>query len=131
MTAAAPSVLCVGAVLLDEGGRLLLVQRANPPAAGCWSVPGGRVEHGETLPEAVAREVAEETGLQVTIGRQLGVVEVAGGYRVHDFAATVTGGVLTPGDDALDVRWCTCDEVAALPTTPGLVLELRLMGVPV
>lgn len=128
---ASASVLCVGAVILDDDGRLLLVQRANPPSRGCWSIPGGRVEPGETLPKAAAREVAEETGLTVSIGALLGVVEIAGTYEVHDFAATVTGGVLLPGDDALAARWCDPQEVAGLPTTPGLVAELRRMGVPI
>lgn len=124
-------VRCVGAVILDADGRMLLVQRANPPSRGCWSVPGGRVEPGEALIEAAAREVAEETGLAVSIGRLLGTVQIDATYEVHDFAATVTGGALVPGDDALAARWCTPAEVAALPTTPGLVAELRRMGVPV
>lgn len=124
-------VRCVGAVIFDPAGRLLLVQRANPPSAGCWSVPGGRVEPGEGLIEATVREVAEETGLIVSIEALLGIVEIAGTYQVHDFAATVTGGVLRPGDDALDARWCGVEEVAGLPTTPGLVAELRRMGVPI
>ncbi len=124
-------IRCVGAVIFDADGRLLLVQRANPPSAGCWSVPGGRVEPGETLPAAAAREVVEETGLTVSIEALLGVVEIAGTYQVHDYAATVTGGVLTPGDDASDARWCSVADVAEMPTTPGLVTELRRMGVPV
>lgn len=124
-------VRCVGAVIFDEDGRLLLVRRVNPPSAGCWSVPGGRVERGESLPEAAAREVVEETGLTVSIEALLGVVEIAGGYEVYDYAATVTGGILKPGDDASDARWCSVDEVAALATTPGLIGDLRRMGVPV
>ena len=124
-------VLCVGAVIVDSDGCLLLVQRANAPSRGCWSIPGGRVEPGESLLAAAAREVTEETGLTVSIGPLLGVVTISGTYEVHDFAATVTGGVLTPGDDALDARWCSPETVATLPTTPGLIAELRRMGVPV
>ena len=55
--------LCVGAIAV-EGGRLLLIRRGRGPAQGRWSVPGGRLERGETLAEAVVREVAEETGLE-------------------------------------------------------------------
>ena len=121
---------CVGAVIVDQAGRLLLVQRAHPPSRGRWTVPGGRVESGETLPEATAREVAEETGLTVSVGCLLAVVDIDGTYRVHDFAATVTGGTLAPADDALDARWFSPQEVLAIPTTPGLVVELRRMGVP-
>ncbi|MGI8799897.1 MAG: NUDIX hydrolase, partial [Pseudonocardia sp.] len=62
-------VACVGAIVRDAAGRLLLVQRVNEPGAGRWSLPGGRVEPGETDQDAVVREVAEETGLQVRTTR--------------------------------------------------------------
>jgi ADP-ribose pyrophosphatase YjhB (NUDIX family) len=67
-------VPCVGALVYDDAGRILLVRRANPPAQGLWSVPGGRVEAGEDGPRAVVREVAEETGLVVVAGRLVGSV---------------------------------------------------------
>jgi len=67
---------CAGAVVRDGAGRLLLVQRGRAPSAGLWSLPGGRVEPGETAAEAAAREVTEETGLVV---------------EVHELLATVTG----------------------------------------
>jgi 8-oxo-dGTP diphosphatase len=112
----------------DDEARLLLVRRGRHPARGSWSLPGGRVEPGESPEQAAAREVAEETGLTVAIGKRLAVVDVMG-YRVHDFAATVTGGTLAPGDDASDARWCTAADIAGMTLSPGLHAELRRMGV--
>jgi len=123
-----PLVVCAGAVVRDAGGRLLLVQRGHPPGAGRWSLPGGRVENGESPAAAAAREVAEETGLTVEVGELLATVTI-GDYLVHDFAATVTGGELRAGDDASDVRWCSLADAALLPLTDNLLDELRRMGV--
>lgn len=120
-------VVCAGAVIRDDRGRLLLVLRAREPATGTWSLPGGRVEPGESLEAAAAREVQEETGLVVSVGALLETVEVMG-YVVHDFAATVIAGDLAPGDDAADARWCTPAEVADMPLSPGLYVELHRMG---
>ena len=119
---------CAGAVVRDKEGRLLLVRRGHEPALGTWSLPGGRIEPGETPEQAAAREVLEETGLEVQVGDLLQTVDIWGGYRVHDFAATVVGGELHAGDDASDVRWCTPDEVSLLELSTGLLEELRRMG---
>ncbi|HVW81812.1 MAG TPA: NUDIX domain-containing protein [Mycobacteriales bacterium] len=121
-------VLCAGAVVRDGAGRLLLIQRGQPPAAGTWTLPGGRVEPGESPAAAAAREVAEETGLTVEVGALLAVVPVLG-YLVHDFAATVVGGELTPGDDAADARWFALGDLATLELSPGLLDALAGMGV--
>lgn len=110
----------------DEAGRILLVRRGHAPSQGLWSVPGGRIEPGETAEQAAAREVREETGLDVRIGRLLATVEI-GDYVVHDFAAEVVGGRMQAGDDASDVRWCSLDDAALLPLTPGLLAELARM----
>lgn len=124
---------CVGAVVHDADGRIVLVLRAHPPAAGSWSLPGGRIEPGETATAAVIREVAEETGLRVEVSRLIGTVERDAGhdamYVIDDYECTVTGGRLRPGDDAADVRWCTPDEVRSLPTAPELVETLESWGV--
>ena len=127
-------VVAVGAVLVD-GDRVLLVRRGNPPNQGLWSVPGGRLEPGESLREGVAREVREETGLDVQVGPLVEVVERidAGdppGYHfvILDFLARPLGGELRPGDDASDVRWTRRADWASLPLTEGLtpVLEKAL-----
>lgn len=124
----------MGAIIRDGRGRLLLVQRANPPAAGTWTLPGGRVEPGEDDAAAVVREVAEETGLAADVGPLIGTVERdAGGgavYVINDYACTTAAGRSpTPGDDAADARWFSPDEVRALPTTPQLVETLESWGV--
>lgn len=125
-------VPCVGAVVTDPEGRLLLVRRAHPPGAGRWSIPGGRVEPKETEPAAVAREVREETGLEVTVGRRVGEVERGGAggvvYAITDYACTVIGGALRAGDDAADVRWIPPEELATLPLVDGLVDALASWG---
>ena len=112
-------VVGVGAIVFDDAGRLLVIRRGRAPAAGLWSVPGGKLELGETLAAAVAREVREETGLEVEVGALVAVIERPP-YVILDYRARVIGGVLGAGDDASDARWVTDDELAALATTPGL-----------
>ncbi|PZS04503.1 MAG: hypothetical protein DLM59_01880 [Pseudonocardiales bacterium] len=122
----------VGAVVVDRD-RLLLVNRARPPSAGSWSIPGGHVEAGEDDRVAVAREVLEETGLRVKVGELVGSVELAGRepgevYDNSDYACDVVGGELTAGDDAADVGWFDVDALATLPTTPDLAALLSEWG---
>ena len=113
---------CAGAVVRDEAGRLLIVRRGREPGAGLWSLPGGRIEPGETPQAAAAREVREETGLEVEVGAVLITALVGdGAFRVQDFAAVVVGGQLRAGDDADDARWADDEELSALPLTPGLL----------
>lgn len=121
-------IRCVGGIVHDEQRRLLLVRRRNEPGAGRWSVPGGRVEPGETDAEALVREMAEETGLTVAAGALVGRVE-RGPYVIADYRATVLGGILTAGDDASDARWCDAGELAALPLVEELLDTLAGWGV--
>jgi len=124
--------VCVGAVVVVDD-ELLLIRRGHGPGAGEWSVPGGRVEPGETLAEAVVREVAEETGLEAVCGSLLGYVE-----RIHDdrhfvildFDATVLqGDQPRAGDDAVEARWVPLGDVAELRLVEGLAEFLHEHGV--
>jgi 8-oxo-dGTP diphosphatase len=131
---------CVGGIVLHQGPdgpRLLLVRRGQEPAKGTWSVPGGRVEVGESASVATAREVLEETALRVDVGRLVGSVErdAPGGgvYVIRDFACfparDVDVAAVRAGDDADEVGWFTPDEVRRLDCSPGLVEALTDWGV--
>ncbi|MFI7452472.1 NUDIX hydrolase [Nonomuraea sp. NPDC049714] len=123
----------MGAIIFDPSRRLLVIRRGRPPGEGLWSLPGGRVEPGETDAAAVRREVLEETGLVVRVGELAGAVDRPGlggdMYVIRDYLATVTGGSLTAGDDAADARWCAHDDLVRLPLTPGLLDALTLWNV--
>jgi len=125
-------VPCVGAILTD-GELILLIRRGHEPEAGRWSLPGGRIEPGETDQQALVREVREETGLEVTAGRLVGAVDRAspGGrvLAIRDYAATITGGTLAAGDDADDARWFSTRELPSLPLSTGLLEALNDWGV--
>ena len=122
----------VGAVVVRRDA-ILLVQRANPPNAGTWSVPGGKIEFEETARAAVAREVREETGLDVDVGAFAGWFE---GIRegMHfvalDFFATPRASDPVPvaGDDAAGARWVPLEEVPAYELADGLLEFLRDIG---
>lgn len=105
--------------------RLLLVRRGHGPAAGTWAVPGGRVEAGETLAEAVVRELTEETGVEGVCGELVGVMELVdepeGHFVVLDFQVTALEAVdPVPGDDAAEARWVPLGEVTGFSLAPGL-----------
>ncbi len=123
---------CVGAVIKDDQGRLLLIKRGHAPGAGLWSLPGGRIEPGETDAEALVREMREETGLVIDPGQLIGTVRRSARdgdvFDIRDYAATVTGGTLRPGDDAADTRWVAASELESLPITEGLVEALTGWG---
>ncbi|AUI63653.1 NUDIX hydrolase [Amycolatopsis sp. BJA-103] len=107
------TVRCVGGIAHDELGRILLIRRANEPGRGLWSVPGGRVEPGETDEAAVIREMREETGLDVMPGTYVGNAR-RGPFDIHDYACSITGGTLRAGDDAGDARWIDAETLIEL-----------------
>lgn len=125
-------ISCVGGVVHDAEGRLLLIRRAHPPSAGLWSLPGGRVEPGESDTDAVVRELREETGLDVVAGALAGAV-TREPYEIRDYRCEPRGGRLRAGDDAAEVRWVEAaafDEMArAGALTAGLADTLRAWGV--
>jgi ADP-ribose pyrophosphatase YjhB (NUDIX family) len=125
-------VVAVGGVAVVEGA-LLMVQRANPPGAGRWTVPGGRVEAGESVTAAVERELREETGLDVRCGAFLGWAESRGeGYHfvILDFEVSLSGRAEPKaGGDATATAWVPLMEVARLPLVDGLQDFLAEHGV--
>lgn len=127
--------VAVGAIVLDDDGRLLVVRRGHAPAAGRWTLPGGRQEAGETLHEAVAREVHEETGLRVEVEGLVGVLEVRDDdhhFVILDHHARLRPGQdPTPaaGDDAVEAAWMTRTQLAAAGPTRDLLAFLDRHGV--
>jgi ADP-ribose pyrophosphatase YjhB (NUDIX family) len=120
-------IRCVGAVVHDAAGRLLLIRRANEPGRGQWSLPGGRVEPGEDDAAAVVRELREETGLEVRVGALVGSVRRAaptGVFVIFDYAAEVVGGQLAAGDDASAAAWVDTAGFARLAADGLLVVQL-------
>ena len=128
--------VAVGAVV-QRKGELLLVRRARGPAAGDWSLPGGRVRFGEELPEATVRETREETGIDVAVDRFLGWVERMGNdpdpyhFVILDFACVPLDAhqPLAAADDATDARWVPFDALEGLSLVPGLLEFLEDAGV--
>ena len=123
--------VCVGAIAIDDD-RLLLVRRRNEPGQGSWSVPGGRVEPGETVQEAVVRELLEETGVEGVCTGLIGVAERIGDdhhFVILDYSVEV----LAPappeaGSDAADARWVALHEVAEMDLVEGLAEFLHEHG---
>jgi 8-oxo-dGTP diphosphatase len=116
-------VVGVGAIVFDAEGRVLLVERGRPPSQGLWSIPGGKLEPRETLAQAVAREVREETGLIVEVGTLACVVERFGDdhhFVLLDYFARATAGQLAAASDARAARFVALDELPGLPLTEGL-----------
>lgn len=130
-----PPRLAVGVIVIDDD-ELLLVRRGREPSMGLWSVPGGHVEAGETLSEAVVRELREETGLDGVCGEFVGWVEsvpvdaddphfVILDFRAHLFERADP----IAGDDAIDARWVHVALVGELPLVPGLARFLHDHGI--
>jgi 8-oxo-dGTP diphosphatase len=122
-------IVGVGAVILPPGG-VVLVKRRTPPLLGTWSLPGGAVEVGETLAQAVAREAREEKGLEGTVGSLVDVIErlhrdPSGRMHYHyvllDYACTAVGGALEAGSDAEEAAVVSLDALAARGVSPGTI----------
>jgi 8-oxo-dGTP diphosphatase len=113
--------VAVGAVCVRDG-RLLVIRRGHGVGVGLWSLPGGRVERGETLAEALRRELREETGLSVTVGALCGIAERISDrahYVIMDFWVTAEGTAVA-GDDAAAVAWVDRPRLSALDLVDGL-----------
>ena len=123
--------IAVGAVVVRDD-ELLMIQRGQDPGRGLWSIPGGRVEQGESLAVALKREVMEETGVAIEVGDMLGILEVIGDphYVILDFMAQVIGDDSpVASGDAAAVRWVPLKQVEQLDCTPRFVETLKGWGV--
>ena len=129
----------VGAVVLD-GDRVLLIKRGHAPLKGQWSLPGGGVEVGETLEQAIAREVSEETGLTVDVGPMVEVLDrisrdddgrVEHHFVLVDFICRPLGGVLCGASDADAAEWVALSELSryeVAPVTIGVIQKAVSRG---
>ena len=127
----------VGGVMLKDG-HILLVQRGRPPSEGLWAIPGGKIRFGETMSEAVEREVFEETGLQTRPGKVIWAGDSIGPgdppawhFCLVDFLCEVEGGELMAGDDAAATAWVPLAEATSFPLTPTMfeLVVLLVRGV--
>jgi 8-oxo-dGTP diphosphatase len=123
----------VGAVVVRDR-HALLVRRGKPPNQGLWAIPGGRVELGETLQQAVEREILEETGISVRAGAPIYTFDVIlrdeddrvrFHYVIVDMLADYISGELRAGDDAWETGWKTAQEIDTLPVYQATVDLLR------
>lgn len=118
------AVVAVSAVTFDREDRVLVIERGRPPGEGLWSLPGGKLIAGETLAQAVAREVREETGMIVEVGGLVTVVERItdhAHYVIVSYAARPIGGSLAAGDDARAARFIAERDLSRLAVTDGLL----------
>jgi 8-oxo-dGTP diphosphatase len=120
------AALAVGAIVVHPSGRVLLVKRGRPPSVGSWTLPGGRVEDGESFEAAVVREVREETALRTRVVCALGVVPIVREgftYAIHEYLLVPLDGDAQPvaGDDAAEARWVARAELDGLRVHPEVV----------
>lgn len=119
-------ILGVGAVVFHLD-RVLMIKRSNPPNAGQWAIPGGKVNYGETLQQAAEREILEETGILIRAADVIyhfDIIErdnfnkIKCHYVVLDLKAIYLGGDPRAADDASEARWLTRREFSDLPVNP-------------
>jgi mutator protein MutT len=124
--------VAVGAIVTDAQGRVLLIQRGHPPSQGKWTIPGGRVERGETLEQALLRELQAETGLTARRGPLAEVFEYIDDsyhYIILDYLMTEPSGELRAGEDATQAAFVALSELGEYQTTDGLAAVLkRVLG---
>ena len=111
-----PPIDCVG-VICFRGEDVLLIKRGKAPRRGDWSIPGGRIENGETERKAALRELFEETGITAALESKVATIDAqfeGFNYRLHDYAARWISGEPQCGDDAVDARFFAPQELAAL-----------------
>ena len=134
-------MLGVGAVIWNDRHEIVLIRRGKAPRQDQWSIPGGHLEWGESLHDAILREVMEETGLTVAIAGLIDTVdlitrdatgEVTRHYVLIDFAARLIAGELTAGSDAAEARWVpfsTLDDYPLWSETRRIIEDSRrLLG---
>lgn len=105
-----------------RSSRVLIVQRANPPFAGMWSLPGGRMEAGETLLQTANRELLEETGVKADLKQLSGVYNLSledGSYMIACYTGRWKSGNAVASDDVLTLRWVLTEELEGLDFTPN------------
>jgi ADP-ribose pyrophosphatase YjhB (NUDIX family) len=119
-----PKLACAAVIIQD--GKVLLLKRARPPGKGQWCLPGGFVDAGEVVEQAAAREVLEETGLQVHIQKMLGLFS----YKSYPvvvaiFEGSIMGGQLTISPESLEYQWFLPDQIPwpdlAFPSTTDVL----------
>lgn len=122
--------IVAGCVLVRDG-KVLLVQEKQPRVYGLWNLPAGRVDVGETIEQAAVREVFEETGFEIRLGKKLPVQHFSAERPVmHGFTATITGGDLRiPEDELIGAEWFTFDQILALEKAGKLRSEWIALAV--
>jgi len=113
-------IACVG-IICFRGEEVLLIRRGTAPRKGEWSIPGGRIEVGETEPSAALRELFEETSITATLGPKVEIIDAVfegKAYTLHDYVATYVSGKVISGDDAAHAEFVSPDRLAALGMWP-------------